>query len=269
MKPWQDLVFLKLGGSLITDKLRPRTSRPDVIHRLAGEIAQAIHENPHLRLLVGHGSGSFGHVPAQKYQTRRGVFSPEGWTGFAEVWKEAAALNRIVMDALHTAGLPAIALPASAGLTAEAGQAAQWNLEPLSMALQAGLLPVVYGDVIFDRQRGATIFSTEQLFAHLARILKPAGILLAGIEDGVWVDFPACTQWIERITPLNIAQVSAALGSSVGTDVTGGMQHKVQEMLALVEELPGLQVRIFSGAKPGLVAQALLGGSPGTLIAPR
>ena len=33
------LVFLKLGGSLITDKDRPRTPRPDVLARLAASTA--------------------------------------------------------------------------------------------------------------------------------------------------------------------------------------------------------------------------------------
>ncbi|MEZ4718850.1 MAG: hypothetical protein R2851_22555 [Caldilineaceae bacterium] len=34
-------IFLKLGGSLITDKRAPETPRLDVIHRLAAEIAAA------------------------------------------------------------------------------------------------------------------------------------------------------------------------------------------------------------------------------------
>ena len=34
-------VFLKLGGSLITDKTRPHTPRLEVLRRLAGEVAAA------------------------------------------------------------------------------------------------------------------------------------------------------------------------------------------------------------------------------------
>ena len=175
-----DLVFLKLGGSLITDKTQPRQALPDVLKRLAGEIASGLSARPELRLLLGHGSGSFGHIPARQYRTRQGVFDAEGWRGFAEVWKEAAALNYLVMDALHAAGLPAVALPASAAVEADNGQAVQWNLEPLQSALQNGLLPVVYGDVVFDRTLGGTILSTEDLFVYLARQLQPGAILLAG-----------------------------------------------------------------------------------------
>ena len=60
-----ELIFLKLGGSLLTDKTRPQALRPDVLGRLAGEIAAALAARPALWLLIGHGSGSFGHVAAR------------------------------------------------------------------------------------------------------------------------------------------------------------------------------------------------------------
>ena len=63
--------FLKLGGSLITDKRQPETPRMDVIERLAQEIAAARAANPSLQLVLGHGSGSFGHIYARQYGTRR------------------------------------------------------------------------------------------------------------------------------------------------------------------------------------------------------
>ena len=163
----QQLVFLKLGGSLITDKSAARTPRPEVLSRLAQEIAGARQANPALRLLLGHGSGSFGHVPARQYGTRQGVRSPGQWRGFAEVWREANALNRLVVDALYAAGIPVVAFPPSASVTACDGRLAAWDIAPLRAALAAGLLPVVQGDAIFDTALGGTILSTEEVFIHL------------------------------------------------------------------------------------------------------
>ena len=60
------LTFLKLGGSLITDKDSPHTARPEILRRLAEEIAAARQHNPAMQLIIGHGSGSFGHMPAKK-----------------------------------------------------------------------------------------------------------------------------------------------------------------------------------------------------------
>jgi isopentenyl phosphate kinase len=260
------LQFVKLGGSLITDKSTPRTARRDAIARLAAEIKKTRAEIGEFRLVLGHGSGSFGHVPAKKYGTRRGVDTPEDWRGFAEVWYEAALLNRIVMDALHDVGLPAVAFPPSAGVFARDGRVVNWDHRGMKAALDAGLIPVVYGDVIFDQAKGGTIFSTEDLFAYLATELRPQRILLAGIDAGVYADFPACTQLIPEITPENWAAITSALGGSAATDVTGGMRSKVRAMLDLALKIPGLEISIFSGDQPENLAATLRGESLGTRI---
>ncbi|NOY99279.1 MAG: uridylate kinase [Chloroflexi bacterium] len=271
-----ELVFLKLGGSLITDKARPYTPRLDKLTDLASQIAAARRADPGLLLLLGHGSGSFGHVPAKKYRTREGISppprSPEGegryWRGFAEVWFQASALNRFVMAALRAAAIPALALPPSASVTAREGAVAAWDLAPLRAALEAGLLPVVYGDAVFDQALGGTILSTEDLFAYLAREMRPARILLAGLEDGVYADFPARTRRLGTITPRSFDEIRSGVGAAAGTDVTGGMDSKVRQMLELVEKVPNLSVQLFSGAESGRLLRALQGEKLGTLIRP-
>lgn len=261
-----DLCFIKLGGSLITEKDRPHTPRPQVIARLSAEIASVRQANSDMQILLGHGSGSFGHVPARKYGTRQGVHSAEGWQGFAEVWKEANLLNRLVMDALAEAGLPVIAFPPSASIWVEGGQVRNWNLQPLQAALQAGLLPVIFGDVVFDCQWGGTILSTEDLFIYLADHLRPARILLAGIEPGVWADYPASTHYLSEITPDSYIEIRQSLGGSAAVDVTGGMLSKVEQSLELVARLPGLETLIFSGEEAGNLVSVLQGQRLGTRI---
>ena len=263
---FSDLQLLKLGGSLITDKSKAHTPRPAVIKRLAEEIAEAKRQYSALKLIVGNGAGSFGHVPAKRYGTREGVHTPAEWRGFVEVWREARVLNQIVMEILWESELPAMVFSPSASVTSDDGRILTWNLEPIKTALEAGLLPVIHGDVAFDVRRGGTILSTEDLFAHLARHLRPKRILLAGIEAGVWADYPACTRLVAEITPANWEALAASLGGSAGTDVTGGMASKVRQSLELVKEIPGLEVRIFSGEEEGLIRRALGGEEVGTLI---
>lgn len=262
----QRIVFLKLGGSLITDKAQIAAPRLDVLNRLAGEIAHAWRSQPGQGLVLGHGSGSFAHVPAKKYGTRQGVFTTQEWTGFLEVWRQAHALHRLVLEAMQKAGLPVISFPPSAMVQARSGQVLRWDSANLQHALDAGLIPVVYGDVVFDQLIGGSILSTEDLFDHLAPVLKPQRILLAGIEPGVWEDYPECTQIIPEIFAANIASVKKSLCGATTTDVTGGMASKVLQSLDLCKRVTGLQIVVFSGATPGLVSEALLGALPGTRI---
>ncbi|MBN2472561.1 MAG: uridylate kinase, partial [Anaerolineae bacterium] len=107
------LVFVKIGGSLITDKTQEAVFRAERMAEIARAIAEARLADPSLQLLLGHGSGSFGHVTASRYGTIQGVNSPEEWGGFAAVARSAAELNRLVAGALGTAGVPAWSLQPS------------------------------------------------------------------------------------------------------------------------------------------------------------
>ena len=182
------------------------------------------------------------------------------------MWYQASSLNRFVMKALHKEDVRAIAIPPSSHVIASDGKVSVWETTPVRMALAAELIPVIFGDVVFDEIRGGTILSTEDLFMHLAHALNPERILLAGIEPAVWMDFPERTQKIEKITPQTFEQVSEGVGKSTSADVTGGMESKVKQMLELVQNNPGLNVQIFSGAEPGNLVRALTGETLGTVI---
>jgi isopentenyl phosphate kinase len=138
--------------------------------------------------------------------------------------------------------------------------------QPVMAALDAGLVPLVYGDVAFDAVRGGTIVSTEEVLSYLAAALpiRPSWLLLAGETAGV---LDGEQSVIATITPHNLAEAAEALGGSHGADVTGGMASKVRGMLHLAEELPGLQIRIFSGCEPGNVRRVLL--DPETAVGTR
>lgn len=258
------MIFLKLGGSLITDKAVREQAEHEVIHRLAQEIHEALIAKPEIRLLIGHGSGSFGHPAAAQFGTVGGADSREDWRGFAEVWAAANRLHRIVLDTLSSAGLAVLSFPPSAHAIAERGEIVEMASEPMQRALEAGLVPLVQGDVAFDRVRGATILSTEKVLTHLAARFRPNRILLAGSEEGVYGDYPERTQLLPELTQSMLPDIR--LEGAESTDVTGGMEHKVDEAFKLAHAEGQAEVRIFSGAGSGSVQAALLGYEPGTRI---
>jgi len=261
-----NLIFLKLGGSLITDKTRPLTPKRETIQRLAMEIVQAFRDNHTLQLLIGHGSGSFGHAVAEKYQTQTGGENSAYWFGFIEVWRAARELNQIIYRHLSEAGLPIMAFPPSAGVIAAGQEIQQWDIDSLETALSHGIIPLVQGDVVFDKELGGTILSTETLFRYLAKPLKPSKILLAGLEKGVYRDSENPLEIHSHITPSTFGDIESSLSGSPVADVTGGMTSKVKQMVAIVEEIPTVEVQIFSGLDECNLQKALIGQQLGTLI---
>ena len=179
------LTLVKLGGSLITDKRVEKSFRRDVVKRLAEEIAAARAENPDLELLIGHGSGSFGHFAAKRANTINGVYTAFDWQAFAYVSNVAAELNYLVCDCLQEVGLPVWRIQPSASLLSHNGEVTSMSMRSIETALSNSLIPVVYGDVSLDTGIGGTIISTEKLFFYLSTVLSVSRLFLLGEVSGV------------------------------------------------------------------------------------
>lgn len=258
------MILLKLGGSLITEKDRPETPRLATIRRLASEVFEARRSQPDLRLVIGHGSGSFGHHLASRHQTQKGAQSRQDWQGFADVWASANHLNRLVVDALRQAGVPVMAFPPSASALAEDGQLIELAHEPIRLAVDHGLVPVVQGDVAFDRKQGSAIVSTEQVLGALVEPLHADTLLLAGLEAGVFADYPENRRLLPELRYEDVSAIR--LGGAPSEDVTGGMASKVDIAFELLRDHPSLDICIFSAETPDSLRSALAGQPRGTRI---
>ncbi|NIP42404.1 MAG: hypothetical protein GWN00_14505, partial [Aliifodinibius sp.] len=191
---------------------------------------------------------------------------PQDWQGFLQVWKDASELNSLVMDALHQQDVPAVRFAPSSFIVSDNRSPVRCLYEPISEALSHRLVPVVFGDVIFDLSTGGTIYSTEEVFNILAQHITPQRMLIAGIEAGVFADYPSREQIITEITPENHPKIDHDLLTADTIDVTGGMLSKVKIMLEMVEQYDHLMVEIFSGLDAGNIKTALLDDAPGTSI---
>ena len=133
-----------------------------------------------------------------------GCGSPEEWMGFQAVWRAATTLHGIVVERLCRANVPCISFSPSAVCMCSDGRAVQWDISPLLAAIDAGLVPVVHGDVCFDTRRGGTVLSTESVFAFLAEQFcslkrRVDRVMVCGIEDRVYSDFPHNTTLLATV----------------------------------------------------------------------
>jgi len=254
----KELTLIKLGGSVITDKNKAFVAKKEVIDRLSKEIRSSL-EKYKGDLIIGHGSGSFGHTVAAKYKTQEGIINEKSIEGFPLVSEAARRINTIVMDIFLKNGLKAVSFSPLSYTYTEDEKPVKVLLEPIKRALEVKLLPVIYGDVIMDKKKGFCIYSGEKSLNILASNLKNSyqtiRIIYCGETDGVY-DEKGNT--IKSITPNNYESIKRMLGGSGGVDVTGGMIHKVNEALEISEKLQ-IETKIINVTKKDNLKNAILG----------
>jgi isopentenyl phosphate kinase len=263
-----ECVFLKIGGSIITDKSTSMTFAEDVAVRLGGEIRRA-REASDFRLIIGHGAGSFGHFAAAKFATHQGLAGGGGWEGFAQTRMAVMQLNLLLLQAWRKAGFfPMPVSPASCAFRDNDG-AVQFNCDALQAMLDAGQTPMVFGDAICDRRQGFCIAGTEDVFGAIARKIRPTRIILACNVDGVFEEDPLVNAKAARIAVINDSNADRICGKSCAADardVTGRMAGKIQRLRELARRVSVQEIRIISGLKPGAVYEALLGKYAGGTV---
>jgi len=257
----REVILIKLGGSLITDKSRPFVAKKKTINRLMREIKAAASKIGKRKIIIGHGSGSFGHYAAQKYGLKT-------LGGLTEIHDAAAKLNRLVIESGKKAGLATISFPPSSWILSRNNQPKKAFIKPIRAALGYGFVPVVFGDLIIDISQQGVIFSTEKVFSVLIEGLIKSGcriekVIHCGTTDGV---YDQNQKTIPLITPKDLLEVKKDLTQAQGFDVTGGMLHKVEQSLALAERYNLISV-IINGRKEGELKRAILGKLvQGTLV---
>lgn len=255
----KNITLIKLGGSIITDKEIPMSLRGAVLKRLVGEIASAKQEKPDQLLIVGHGQGSFAHVPASKYKTMAGFINEESVLGMAIVQDSAASLNRLVVHEFLKHELPAVSFYASNTIVTKKRKLSSFCADAVDQYLQKGLLPITCGDVLVDREQGCTIWSTEKILAFLANYFLEKKMRVNKIihvtEVAGFLDKQG--QLVQEITASTWPKISRDLRHTRGFDVTGGMGLKIEESLDLAKK--GIESVIISGMMKDNLFWALSG----------
>ncbi|KAM3436031.1 hypothetical protein MY4824_004509 [Beauveria thailandica] len=259
-------VVVKLGGAAITDKSAPDTLSHN-IDSLMDSVAHAYHHvlRPRGRqLILIHGAGSFGHPPAKKYQVKA------GWTarqdvaggggekeeedkqardnvkfGMALTRQRVLQLHLDVLQRLHARQrMPILSVSTYDTVDTDNGAVTAASSARLvtrvQQVLDAGFVPLLFGDAVLDRTLGATILSGDALMYHLAERL-PAVVErcvfvtdVAGIftldpkrfpDEAVLVKTIRCS---EAGSSAAIDKDDEAAAAASVDDVTGGMRSKWQ-----------------------------------------
>jgi isopentenyl phosphate kinase len=219
-----DLVIVKLGGSILTKKEGYKEENRASIARLAKGIADVYGK---CRLVLVHGAGSFGHAPVVRHGINEGVRTDAQKVGFADTHLAVSQLSNMVVEELVKNGVPAISMPPAVICRQDNKAIKEFGIGQIKAFLDAGYLPIVYGDIVLDDSMGGSVVSGDRLMAALAKGLGAKRMVFISDVEGIYVDgkvFPS-------ITKANIESIRGHLGLSGKTDVTGGMYGKVKEIM--------------------------------------
>lgn len=189
--PVQSLI-VKYGGSAVTDKASFETLDSESLNKSSVQLKTVHTEKRWANIVIVHGAGSFGHFHAKKYDLKSGgivtgskeyVLNP--WqTGLALTRQSVLKLNKHIVDAHVSLEMPVVsvsmfpsvvtAYQSSTGQSAGVASRPSINtygsqivepgvLSELGGLLSMGLIPVLHGDVVLDRNQRCAILGGDHI----------------------------------------------------------------------------------------------------------
>jgi len=231
----------KLGGSVITDKSKAFSYRPDVVSALSEEIASSDR-----KVVVVHGGGSFGHVVAKQHGISSDA-SEAPAVGVAQTRGAMYELDRMVCKTMMEYRLnPYPFSPFDAVSRGGKVPVGNW----LKGLLKEGLTPVTFGDVMLT-PAGFKVISGDAIVQELSKILAPERAVFALDVDGVYEGNTRVI--IPELTPSKVRRMEV----SSGDDATGGMKMKLDAAARIAAG--GTKVCFVSGYRRNEFSKALRG----------
>jgi isopentenyl phosphate kinase len=263
----EEMILIKLGGSIITEPEIVEKAKEEEIKRLLFEIKQASLKSG-VKVIVGHGGGSFPHVPAKKYRVNEGIINNESVYGTSLTQDAAARLHRIIIKHALEASLQPFSIPPSAICITKNKRIRKIFIDTLIFAIEKGFTPFVYGDVGLDIKQGVSIISTEEILRAIAlnkkinEKFKVKKIIFATDVDGVFDSDPKLNKdakLIQKIDETNFNKIAkAATKGERSFNVTGGMKEKVEKLFEISRKTKAVG-QIVNATKPEFLYKAIVG----------
>ena len=250
-----DIILLKLGGGLLTDKLKPLSIRETIVKSTIRQII-----NAKKQLVLIHGGGSFGHPLAKKYSISKGINSsiPNQILGLVETHQAMVKLNSYITNIFSEEGRPTLSMQPSSMFLKDVHDYSFNSIEIIEAVLDLKIIPILYGDIVLDKKGSFTIISGDQIILELCENLKKYNIskvIFATETEGIFIkDAKSNVKLVEEISFDDLNKLDLAdLGHKI--DVTGGIQGKIDSIKELAKyKIP---VQVINGLEEGNILKSL------------
>lgn len=252
-----ELILLKLGGSLLTDKDKPNSIRKDVVKSAIQQIINADE-----KIILIHGGGSFGHPLAKKYSISEGINSniPNQILGLTETHHSMNTFNSYLVNLFLEKKTPILSIQASSIFLKDSQGISTSSIDVIETALDLNIIPILYGDIILDKQGSFSIISGDQIILELCKKLERFNIskvIFTMETDGIYLNDDQSSEncilatecYSDDLENLNLAN----LGQKI--DVTGGIKGKLNFIKKICDQ--NIPVQLINGLKDEYIYKSL------------
>lgn len=166
------MIIIKIGGAALTDKTKEHTLCDQGILQILQPLQQL-----RQTLILIHGAGSFGHMSAARTGlVAGGNLLPSTShlpNAIADNRRSVTRLNHMVVDELINMGIPAVGVSPFPHWVCSNRKVITVAIDQVQAVVDAGMLPVLHGDVVLDTVLGCTILSGDAVVEKLCQELKP------------------------------------------------------------------------------------------------
>jgi isopentenyl phosphate kinase len=259
----KDLTVLKLGGSLLTDKSKPYEARETLMRSIAQEIKICVDEGLIEDLVLVHGVGSFGHPPVLEYKLHKGYTGPEQFIPLSKTQRIVNEFRHLITKVFQEEGLPVNLLHPSSMVVAEKMKITKSFFEPLKGWMSLGMIPLLGGDLLYDKAMGFSVGSGDLLAVELANQLGAKRLIYAMDVDGFYSDNPKINKEASLMETISLPQLVTILKDMEqkgAADASGAMKGKLYSISKASDLISGgLEVSLVSMMREGNLTSLLKG----------
>ncbi|MFW9989956.1 MAG: type 2 isopentenyl-diphosphate Delta-isomerase [Candidatus Odinarchaeota archaeon] len=254
MKKNNEIILLKLGGSLLTDKNKPFSLREEILEKCLNQIIDSKKS-----IILIHGGGSFGHPLAKKYKISQGLNNSieDQIIGLSKTHDAMNRLNSIIIKKFLEKECPAISIQPSSIFIQDFNEITIKSIEPIEELLNLGVIPVLYGDILLSKEYSFSILSGDYIIVKLCENIKNfkiSKVIFAIEEDGIFIDENSNKKLALKLTLNDLSTIKLAeLDQKI--DVTGGIKGKLKEIEKILKS--NIPVQIINGIKNKNILKAL------------
>jgi isopentenyl phosphate kinase len=251
------VTLLKLGGGLLTDKNKPLSIREDVVKSAVKQIIDA-----NEKVILIHGGGSFGHPLAKKYSISNGIDKtiPNQILGVAETHHAMIIFNSYLIEQFLERNYPVLSIQTSSIFIKDSKVISTKSLDVIETALDLEIMPILYGDIILDKQGSFSIISGDQIILALCQNLNNYNIskvVFAMESDGLYIVDEDNSENCKLVTECYSNELDrlnlADLGQKI--DVTGGIKSKLNFIKTICKSK--IPVQLINGLIEGYIHKSL------------